>query len=140
MYNPNYESILNAGIYKLNDSKSDLDLICTSFTNTFGPFIQQSVTLSYDFILNNDRKIEPKINRTKIDISCQFVKNDKFHLLLPFIIDLHEKWKLDHLGLKIFLKDMLECFGGSEIQYLSFGFIEGLDQVTVYAKPKGFNQ
>jgi hypothetical protein len=140
MYDPNYESILKAGIDKLHGSQFDVSVICNSFTNAFGPFVQQSVTLGYDFILKSGRLVSPKIKRTKLDISCQLIKKDNLHLLIPLITDLLLEWDLDNKQLNNFLKDMIECFGGFDIEFLSFGFVERLEHITVYAKPKGYNQ
>ena len=140
MYDPGYESILKAGMNKFYVAKRDVEFLCSSFTDTFGPFIRQSVTLGYDFILDNGRLTKPKIKRTKIDISCQLIKQDRLHLLVPVIIDLTRAWKLDDKQLHIFLEDMTECFGGFDIEFMSCGFVEGLEHVTVYAKPHGFKQ
>lgn len=140
MHDPKYKSILEAGMDKLYRSKRDVGLICSSFTDSFGSFIKQSVTLGYDFILEKGRLAQPKIRRTKIDVSCQLIKKDKRHLLIPMIIYLIKNWDLNDKKLNIFLEDMTECFGGFDIEFMSFGFVEELEHVTVYAKPHGFKQ
>ncbi|MCX6829782.1 MAG: hypothetical protein NT002_10960 [candidate division Zixibacteria bacterium] len=135
---PNHESMLKAGINKLHGSERDVGFVCRSFTDAFGPFIQQSVTLGYDFILDKGRLMQPEIKRTKIDISCQLIKRDKLYLLIPLIIDLVRYWNLDDQKLNGFLEDITECFGGFEIEFISLGFVEGLEHITTYVKPHGF--
>jgi hypothetical protein len=137
MHTPSLDTILIAGPERLAGAAQDITFFCNSFTKTFGPFARQSVTLGYDFLLEETGILRPLITRTKIDVSCEFLSaSDVF----PWFDYLLSKWDFDVKQSSAFFKDLQICFGGAQIEYVSLGCREGIDHITVYAKPDGYKQ
>lgn len=139
MHDPKLETILAACPDLIPSGEQDISMLCSSFMRAFGPFARQSVTLGYDFILDDDGLLIPTITRTKIDVSCQFLAGSDGPVS-PLLEDLLRVWQMDPEPFSIFLNDMRDFFKGATVEYLSFGFDRELDHVTVYAKPDGHRQ
>jgi hypothetical protein len=103
----------------------------------FQAFEDQSITIGYDFAVK-DGMIGPCIHRFKADVCCNtFVGMDRgrLNVWLDSRLDIR---RAACLGAFRGLID--EHFGGSEIDYMSFGVKkDGTCQATWYLKPYGLS-
>lgn len=106
-----------------------------SLVHAFGPFEYNAVTVAYDFAFKADA-ILPSIDRFKADIGCS-----DYQRQLPCVLD---EWIERDFGREIhmrflnFTKHLENAFGGSLIDYLSFGFRKcGTIERTCYLQPLG---
>lgn len=103
-----------------------------------GEFKPQSVTVGYDFHLDSRGIIKPQIARSKLDISCQFLPQEREPALLAMVSCLAKKWRLNTDLLELFVSDLSESFGGYRIEYVSFSLTGETPGITIYAKPDGY--
>lgn len=133
MNEPNENSILNCISGDASMVKEDLHWFCKTIHDQFGEFTRQSITLGYDFHLDKTGILKPLITRTKIDMACQrFAKSEGFTRFLHQTV---QQFKFDNSQLPGFLADLDHCFSGSDVEYISLGVDNGIDHLTVYAKP-----
>jgi hypothetical protein len=111
-----------------------LKAILNNICHEFQEFEDQSITISYDFLLENER-IDLMPYRFKADLCCHaFMELNRIGL---------EKWISGQIGaesgkLEFFQSLLNKHFGGSDPDYLSFGFKRnGSSQAALYAKPYG---
>jgi hypothetical protein len=138
LHEPGISSILSARPDQFSGADDDIRLLCDTFTARFGAFVRQSVTLGYDFSLDEAGQLQPNVARTKIDVSCQHIPPAARPALVPMLEDLSTHWELDATLVEGFLQDLDSCFGGRDIEYFSVGFRARLDHATIYAKPHGY--
>jgi hypothetical protein len=133
MQDPNEKSIMDCISGNASLVKDEIHWFCQQIEQQFGSFTRQSVTLGYDFHLDKTGILQPLISRTKIDVACQrFAKAEGF---LPFLHQLVQRFQFDNSHLPSFLADLRYSFSGYDVEYISLGVDDGIDHLTVYAKP-----
>lgn len=138
MHKPSVETIRASVFGGVDEELNAFDEVSTIFNDAYGCFLNQSVTLGYDFKFNDFGALQTTISRTKIDIDCSnFQKVDSF---TPLINTLLTEWNLNPEKLNVFLTDMRSCFGGYKIDYVSFGIDKGQKHATFYCRPDGYQQ
>jgi hypothetical protein len=140
MYEPTVEAIHyargTASQNELIDLKSDIAIFCNAFTTAFGPLARQSVTMGYDFVLQ-DGLLVPEVTRTKADICCHFVPRDRAHLLESLLEDRLRAGDGNPVPLKSFLRDLQSSFGGATTEFIGMGLGERAEAINIYVKPLG---
>jgi hypothetical protein len=139
MHKAGYDSILASCPNNLIGSGDALETFCTAFTRAFGPFAPQSVTLGYDFQIGKDGHLRPNVTRAKVDVCCES-SGKPGPLVVSLLNEFLETYGVDPDQFRVFAKDLEACFGTSNIQYISLGFNDGLDHLTTYVKPGGYEQ
>jgi hypothetical protein len=133
MQDPNENRIMDCISGNASLVKDEIHWFCQQIEQQFGSFTRQSVTLGYDFHLDKTGILQPLISRTKIDVACQrFAKAEGF---LPFLHQLVQRFQFDNSHLPSFLADLRYSFSGYDVEYISLGVDDGIDHLTVYAKP-----
>lgn len=138
VYHPTQETIKSL----LIDSNERKDQVVVELFESFGTLIglskSQSVTIGYDFFLDNHGIILPLIERVKIDVCCQFMSEDCEPELYATLSRFAQIWQLDIDPLKFFVADLVESFGGYRTEFVSFSLSGESPGITVYAKPDGY--
>lgn len=137
LHHPTAVSVTRLIPSQVNCTASYFNDLLQSLNSRFQKFEDQSITISYDFLLENS-VIKPAIHRFKIDVCCNtYVGIDGQGLDL---------WTSGHLEtnqvstLRGFQSILEEYFGGSDIDYISFGFkSDSTIQHTFYVKPYGLS-
>jgi hypothetical protein len=131
---PTPNSVANIMPEVMSTAAPRLEAILESIGNAFQKFEDQSITIGYDFLLQ-DGLLDLAPYRFKADVCCHtFMEMDRTGL---------ERWIREQLGtdsrnLEYFESLLKKHFGGSDIDYLSFGFKRNSGiQAAVYAKPYG---
>lgn len=132
LHKPAAESLLAAVAPTSPRAEQELTAVCRGFNERFGGFAPQSVTVGYDFLLDEAGVLQPAIARTKVDLCCQLIAPSRRAALDPWIRGL-----LADRGqaLDSFQADLTACFGGFKTEFVSLGFRPDLDHVTVYCRP-----
>ena len=110
----------------------------TGHAGRFGEFAPQSVTLGYDFVLDESESVVPGIARVKIDASCQLLGKDRRAEAASVASQLARELELDPKPIALFEADLAAVFGGSAIEFVSLSLRTGRPSLGVYAKPANF--
>jgi len=106
------------------------------FTDRFGALRSQGVTVGYDLVREDSGQPFRGIGRVKMDMCCQFVSPERQAGIGPWVEGLATEWSLDPAPLKGFMADVDASWGGSNVEFLSFGFAPDPAHITVYVKPR----
>ena len=111
-------------------ARCDLELVYNSFTSRFGEMSRHGATIGCDFVPG--AKV---MQRVKVDICCHLVRPELEPYLLPWIEELLTGWSFEPTSFQDFLRDIHAYWRGSEVQFLSLGFVSELEHATIYVKP-----
>jgi hypothetical protein len=137
VHSPTPEAIEAALPRRIAGGAEPVGALAALFEERFGAMPPQSVTLGYDFLLAENR-VQPGVARTKVDVSCQLIDDDRRDEAWDLAHALADRLGTDLEELDEFERALGASFGGSQVEFVSLGLRERATSMSVYAKPDDF--